>query len=221
MRRETLAVNEFYHIFTKSIAEFKIFNSNTDFSRMLNLMRYYQREKPPIKFSKFIKSDKIKQKYSDTNDFLSNRNKIVEIIAYCIMPTHLHLILKQVKEDGISTFISNILNSYSHYFNLKYRRKGPLWEGRFKSILVETDEQLIHLTRYIHLNPVTARLVEKPEEWLNSSYKEYLLEVNNNDRICKYDDVLDIEPSSYKEFVEDRIAYQRELVAMKALLIEG
>jgi putative transposase len=151
---------------------------------------------------------------------LQEKERLVQIIAYCIMPTHLHLILKQLKENGISTFIGNVLNSYSRYFNTKYRRKGPLWEGKFKNVLVKTDEQLLHLTRYIHLNPSTAFLVDRPEEWLASSYQEYLLKVNNIERICKFEDVLEIEPSSYRKFIEDRISYQRELAVIKEMLLE-
>jgi putative transposase len=79
------------------------------------------------------------------------------------MPTHIHLVLRQLKDGGISKFMSNILNSYSRYFNIKHNRKGPLWEGRFRKVLVGSDEQLLHLTRYVHLNPVTACLVDKPK----------------------------------------------------------
>ena len=116
--------------------------------------------------------------------------------------------------------MNNILNSYSRYFNLKHRRKGPLWEGRFKRILVRNDEQLLHLTRYIHLNPTTSYLVNRPEEWNWSSFKEYIRDASANDGICGYSNVLDINPSSYKKFVEDRISYQRELAKIKDLLLD-
>jgi putative transposase len=148
------------------------------------------------------------------------KEKLVEIIAYCIMPTHLHLVLKQLEDNGISIFMNRILNSYSHYFNIKHERKGPLWEGRFKHILVEKDEYLLHLTRYIHLNPVTAYLVNKPEEWFASSYGEYLQDVKKDDKICKYSEILEIEPKSYREFIEDRISYQRELAKIKHLVMD-
>ncbi len=134
------------------------------------------------------------------------------------MPTHLHLILKQLKENGISIFMGNLLNSYSRYFNIRYKRKGPLWEGRFKSILIENGEYLLHLTRYIHLNPTTANLVRKPEDWELSSYKEYIL--NKKDALCDYSDLLDISKKSYREFVEDRISYQKELHKIKRLILE-
>jgi len=84
--------------------------------------------------------------------------------------------------------------------------------------LVETDEQLLHLTRYIHLNPVTAYLVNNPIDWKWSSYGEYISDDKNG--ICKFDDILDMKPDSYKKFVEDRILYQRELAKIKGLLFD-
>lgn len=218
MRKYELVVGQVYHVFTKSIAEFKIFNNKSSYRRMIEVMRYYQK-KPLIKFSRFIKSQKIIQKNFKKSPF-NDKEKLVEIIAYCLMPTHLHLILKQLKENSISIFMSNILNSYTRYFNTKHKRKGPLWEGRFKNVLIENDEQLLHLTRYIHLNPITAYLVGKPEDWFASSYKEYLLEVENEDRLCNYNEILEINPKLYKEFVEDRVSYQRELARTKSLILE-
>ncbi|MCK4936840.1 MAG: hypothetical protein KAR84_08300, partial [Elusimicrobiales bacterium] len=97
---------------------------------------------------------------------------------------------------------------------------GPLWEGKFKAIVIESNSYLIHLTRYLHLNPTTASLVETPIEWKYSSYAEYILAKQNENRICEYDDILEIKPDTYKTFVEDRISYQRELAKIKDLIIE-
>lgn len=215
-----MATGEVYHVFNKSIAGFEIFNDRNEFLRMINVIRYYQKEKPTVKFSAFIKSSEAKQNRTDRNISYPDKEKLVEIIAYCLMPTHLHLIVRQLKEKGISTFMNNVLNSYTRYFNTRHKRKGPLWEGRFKSVLIKTDEQLLHLTRYVHLNPTTAYLVDKLEAWSASSYQEYVGKVDDNDRICKYDEFLKIKPSAYKEFVEDRVSYQRELAKIKDLSIE-
>jgi putative transposase len=136
------------------------------------------------------------------------------------MPTHVHFVLKQLSENGISIFIGNLLNSYTRYFNTKHKRKGPLWEGRFKSVLVREQGQLLHLTRYVHLNPVTAGLVDKPEEWAASSYREYIGIVSGKNRICDFKGVLDIDRRRYAKFVEDRIAYQRQLAWMRKLILE-
>lgn len=210
--RGLLITGEIYHIFNKSIAEFKIFNNTSESFRMLEEMRYYQKQGNSFSFSRFSKLENA--------NYLSEDKKAVEIIAYCIMPTHIHLVLKQLKDKGITFFMNNILNSYSRYFNLKHKRKGPLWEGRFKRVLVEDDEQLLHLTRYIHLNPVTAYLVDDPLKWETSSYKEYVCGGNLKDGICRYEDVLVIDTVSYKRFVEDRISYQRELAKLKHIIFE-
>jgi putative transposase len=211
-----LVNGEVYHVFNRSIAEFKIFNDDSHLSRIINVIRYYQIAKPVYCFSNFIK---MKQK-SLILDSPSGEGRLVDIIAYCIMPTHLHLILKQLKNNGISIFLSNVLNSYSRYFNIRHKRKGPLWEGRFKSVIVENDEQLLHLTRYLHLNPVTAYLVDNPRDWIMSSYREYLQEIEEKDRICRYEGILEINSESYCKFVEDRISYQRTLAKIKGLMLE-
>lgn len=187
---------------------------------MFNTIRYYQRGGHKVNFSNFFRPCKAKKEFFMDCTALQSKMKLVEIIAYCLMPTHFHLILKQLIDDGISTFMNNMENSYSRYFNLKHKRKGPLWEGRFKSVLIKTDAQLLHLTRYIHLNPTTSHLVNGPEKWLMSSYNEYLAKIDENKKICNYNGVLDIEPTAYKRFVEDRISYQRELAQIKEQILE-
>ncbi|MFH1855986.1 MAG: transposase [Candidatus Omnitrophota bacterium] len=220
--KRVLVTGQVYHIFNKSIANYKIFTNNSDYVRIRNSFQFYKIDKVPFKLSKFLNREGMEEnsfgKYFSA--VVGNKDKLVQIIAYCVMQTHIHLILKQLKDDGITIFMGNLLNSYARYFNLKYKRKGPLWESRFKDVLIETDEQLLHFTRYIHLNPVTAYLVENAEDWVMSSYKEYLSAIDSDDQICEYKDVLDIKPSQYKEFVEDRIDYQRELAKIKKLLID-
>jgi len=213
MRRECLGTGEIYHVCNKSIAGFRIFNNDAEFLRIRELMQYYQVQRQHPSFSKFKES-------GIQNPNVCNNKKLVQIICHSPMPTHIHLTLKQLIDKGISIFMGNLLNSYSRYFNIKHNRKGPLWEGRFKAVLVQTDEQLLHLTRYIHLNPVTARLVDKPEDWLHSSYREYVSMNDSRDKICQFDDLLDICPAAYKEFTEDRISYQRELAKIKNLLLD-
>lgn len=219
-RKNRLVEGQTYHIFNRSIAEFKIFNNECDFQRMFYLMRYFQIQHPPVSFSVFMRLEKVKQdgfeKYFSL--IAKDQQKIVQIIAYCLMPAHIHLILKQLSPSGISIFMSNILNSYTRYFNIKHHRKGPLWESKFQNVPVENDEQLLHLTRYVHLNPTSATLVKKPQDWQFSSYKEYLGKAEYS--ICEFADLLDIQPAKYKEFVQDRIAYQRELAKIKKIILE-
>jgi len=213
-RNNTISVDNLYHIYNKSIAGYKIFNYDEDYERMIWEIKYYSLKETPCKFSRFMKFHKAKEMS------LKEGDRIVEIIAYCIMPTHIHFILTPLVENGISKFMNLILQSYSKYFNLKHDRKGPLWEGRFKDILIDSDEYLLHLTRYIHLNPVTAKLVERAEDWEFSSYREFLNITDKDKKICKFSPYLDIKPASYKKFVDDQKDYQRALAEIKRLILE-
>lgn len=211
IREVSLVTSEIYHICNKSIAGFRIFNNDMDYERMMESMHFYIAETVPCKFSAYktlkdIEIDKSKRK--------------VDILAYCLMPTHIHLILKQNRNNGIEKFVSLISQSYSQYFNARHARKGPLWEGRFKNVLFENDEQLLHTTRYIHLNPATARLTDDPGNWVYSSYNEYMKMVPPGKRLCNFHDLLKIEPKSYRKFVLDQIDYQRQLALIKKITLD-
>lgn len=222
-RRETLATGETYHIFNRSIADFVIFNNRDEFIRMLQLIEYYRIENE-LKFSDFLELEIVQKKgfYQAIKSFSKNEEELVQFIAYCLMPTHVHFVLKQVSKNGISQFIGKICNSYTRYFNTVHKRKGPLWESRFKNVLVDDDTQLLHLTRYVHLNPVTISLVKRAEDWQFSSYNEYILKEKAIDinKICQFEDLLEIKPLLYRKFVNDRVSYQKELAKIKQLLIE-
>ncbi|MCL5407464.1 MAG: transposase [Patescibacteria group bacterium] len=216
-RKNKLENNYIYHVINRSIASYQIFNTDNDYLRMIMLFCFYQRENLPTKFSMFLRQQGVQNfgfyQYFKT---IVKEEKIVEIIAYCLMSNHIHLVLKQLKENGISIFMGNVLNSYTRYFNTLHKRKGPLWESKFRHILVESDEQLLHLTRYIHLNPCSANMVKKPELWQYSSYLEYLKP--NNDNITSYDDLMEIDPKNYQKFVNDRKDYQRQLSIIKKII---
>jgi len=218
-RKNPLVTNQYYHIFSRSIADFIIFNSSQEYERMLRLINLFRFQNFNYKFAEFndlnLKTQKIiVEKLINTN------NTLVEIAAFCFMPSHIHLILKQLVDMGIAKYISRVLNSYSRYFNVKHRRTGPLWASRFKSVLISNDTQLLHLTRYIHLNPTSAGLVNKPEDWKFSSYDEYINAISNNYGICKFHNIIDKKPKDYRKFVEDRKSYQRELSIIKNALID-
>lgn len=217
--REDLLVNgEYYHIFSRSIAKFIVFNNAKEYSRMFEVLRLYQFKDFDYKYSRFLDLD-IQLQDSIWSALIANNKRLVEIVAYCIMPTHFHLILKQVTSDGISKYLSKVLNSYTRYFNLRHKRIGPLWSGRFKNVLVTGDEQLYHLTRYIHLNPVSAELVEKPQDWKFSSCNEYF-NIPRINSICIFNDIIDMTSEQYRNFALDNINYQKELSKIKRLLIE-
>lgn len=218
MRKELLVSGEYYHIFSRSIAKFVIFNNDQDFERFRSLIDYYRYKDLPVKYSKLMELTPINRKIILKNLHDSNV-VIIEIVAYCIMPTHFHLILKQISDNGITDFMKKVLDSYTRNFNIIHGRKGPLWEDHFKNVLVKTDEQMLHLSRYIHLNPVTAGLVKKPNEWVYSSCLEYF--DKTEDKLCNFKDIIDVPREKYKEFVSDQISYQKELGLIKHLLIDN
>lgn len=218
MRKHELIVGQTYHVFSRSIAGYVIFNNDEEYSRMRDIMLYYIKERPRLRFSEFLD---LSMEYQAELKLVDEQSvDLVDIIAFCIMPTHFHLILKQREPDGISRYFKNILNSYTRYFNTKHNRKGPLWETRFKSVPIKDDVYLLHLTRYIHLNPVSLSLVENPSDWKYSSYTEYLGQSGRATKVCNYEGLLDIIPKRYKEFVEDKMAFQRNLQQIKGHLFD-
>ncbi|MFB0534576.1 MAG: transposase [Anaerolineae bacterium] len=98
----------------------------------------------------------------------------LSVIAYCLMPNHYHFLLRPEEDRALSRFIQRLFNSYTQAFNKQQGRSGTLFGGRAKSVPVDTDEYVVHLCRYVHLNPVRAGLVAHPSEWLYSNYLEWV-----------------------------------------------
>ena len=149
-------------------------------------------------------------------------NKLVEILCFCLMPNHFHFLLKQLKDNGISIFISKFANSYAKYFNTKHERVGPLFQGRFKAVHIENDEQLVHVSRYIHLNPVVSSLIEEAalKDYVWSSYPEYLKLINS--QITDKELVMSFfkTEDKYKQFVLNQADYGKNLEQIKHLTLE-
>lgn len=221
-RKYPLVNDAVYHVFNKSIAGFRILNHDCDYQRLIKLIKYFSLQQHPVKFSKFYEKTHGKENKFDeeVNNLANQFGYQVQVIAFCLMPTHLHLAVKQITTNGISDFLRKTLNSYSHYFNIKYKRKGPLWTGPFKNVEIENDEQLLHVTRYIHLNPVTDNLVKKPEQWAYSSYQEYIARQKVDFPITVSEGLINISSKEYESFCNDHITYQKELALIKHQVIE-
>jgi putative transposase len=213
-RRLHFQNNQYYHVFNKSIAKYKIFCQKRDFQRMLATMHYYQYEDMPFKYSLFLKN------YGRTQETLADefqrltrtRKKRVEIVAYCIMPTHFHLLVQQKAAGGVSSFMHRVLDSYTRYFNIKYDRKGPLWVGNFKDVVIESSWQLLYTTRYIHFNPCEAGMSKNPKDWEYSSYQEFVSENPVKGSMVKSEDVLEhLHPIPYTDFVKNPDIYLNDL----------
>lgn len=221
-RKIPLVTNQIYHVLNRGIASKPVFLAKKDYQRTLKIIWYYQNQNPPLSYSHFLRLP-VKQK-SEILERLKNKEKfLVEIIAFSLLPNHFHFLLKQTQENGVSIFMSNLTNSYTRYFNTKNKRTGPLFQGKFKAIMVETDEQLLHLSRYIHLNPYTSYVVKTfkdLEDYPYSSLPEYLGRSRAN--FFQKEIVLNQfkNVNSYKRFVFDQAEYQRKLEQIKHLAME-
>jgi putative transposase len=134
----------FYHIYNRGVNKQAIFSREENYHFLVQHMQKYLRLYP------------------------------ISMIAYCLMPNHYHMLLFANHDGSPGLFIQRLFNSYSQAFNMQERRSGTLFEGRSKSKLIFENDYLFQITRYIHLNPVHAGLVQKPEDWAFSNYREFI-----------------------------------------------
>lgn len=139
----------------------------------------------------------------------------VLINAYCLMPNHFHLLAYQMDEKGMSQLMQTIGVAYTGYFNKKYKRRGPLFENLYRAVLITHDEQLLHITRYIHLNH------HDYKNWQHSSYSDYLSGtgrawIESRPILELFDSI-----SDYQKFVQDYEALQREHDILKKQLADN
>ena len=145
------------------------------------------------------------------------------------MSNHFHILLKQLTENGISRFLSDLQNAYTRYFNIKQEKRGPLFSLQFKSVHIETDEQFVHVARYIHLNPYSSYVVKMIDDLFNyqwSSLREYLPNYNQLEIpiISQIKDIMSFYNYKPKEFIADLLDqsdYQRELEKIKHLILDN
>lgn len=203
--------NSYYHVFNRGVEKRKIYLDEKDYRMFIYYMYIYL---SPIK--------QVLEKYPSLPLRLENKNlqEKIEVNAYVLMPNHLHILLHQISKNAISQFMKQITNAYTLYFNKKYNRVGGLFQGRFRAVKIDSDEKLVHVSRYIHLNPVVSKLAEKPENYQWSSYKNYL--GNKTEINCAKDIILSnfSQKNSYQKFVMDQINYAKSLKEIKHLCLD-
>ncbi len=218
-RKVPLVAGEIYHVFNRSITGVPIFPTSQYFTRFIELINYYRFKDTPVSYSQFKRIERdIRQQIMD--DLIKEDDRQVEIFAFCLMDNH--FLLKQTADNGIARFISNLQNGYAKYFNVRTERNGPLFQPMFKNTRIITDEQFLHVSRYIHLNPSTSYLVkiEDLENYKWSSLPGYL-SLNQQYAFVNMSFILDLlSKKKYKQFVYDQAEYQRELGNIKHLLME-
>lgn len=217
-----LVTGEIYHFFNQGIDRRPAFTDRKEYSRVLQTLIYYRFSSPPVKLSQFLLLSN-ENRVNMMNKLNTRKQYLIRVLSFCFMPNHFHLLTIQDKDNGISKFMSNFQNSYTRYFNTKHERIGPLFLDQFKAVRIETDEQLLHVSRYIHLNPFSSFIVKQIddlESYKWSSFSEYLS--SSNEGICEKNNILALlkNKEEYKKFVFDQANYQRELEKIKHLLIE-
>lgn len=215
MRRVPIVTSQIYHIFNRGVNKNEIFFKDEDYKRFFQASIHYKTKNSKFSYEKLVLT------FNDPVSLGREENEPkVQILAYSLMPNHFHFLIKQLVDDGLTSYIRQLANSYAHYVNVKYRRIGPLFQGRFKSVLIESDEQLIHVSRYIHLNPLVSDLVSDLKNYRWSSYLSYV--GNYNHGLCDPKLVLDFFKSKleYEKFVLDQEDYAKELERIKHLTFD-
>ncbi|MEK7588067.1 MAG: transposase [Patescibacteria group bacterium] len=220
VRKVILATDEIYHLYNRGVEKRPIFTRTRDYERAKEMIWYYRYQKPRLRYSHYKElSSEAKSVYIPT---LTSQPLKVAVLCYSLMPNHFHFLLRQEQDGGITKFFSAFCNSYAKYFNTKYKRVGPLFQGEFKAVRIEDNEQLLHVSRYIHLNPSTAFLVE-PENLSSypwTSLPEYV--AKHGESTCDTTLILSqfSKAEKYASFVSDQAGYQRSLNGIHQALFE-
>lgn len=219
-RKIPIAAGEIYHVFNRSVAKQPIFLYDRNYQRAIELIKFYRHKDLPLRFSHYNRLP-LEQK-GQIGNLIEESPIVIEILAFCLMPNHLHFLLKGLTENGIIQFMSNLQNSYAKYFNIRHERTGTLFQPMFKAVRIESDEQLIHVCRYIHLNPVTAYIVKTIEDLENYPWSSYMYYLNNSSSFIRKELILSYfkDIKAFKKFTADQVDYQRKLDSIKHLSLE-
>lgn len=172
----------FYHVYNRGVEKRKIFVDDADYKVFLNLLkRYLSKETSKDKFGR------------DGKTFYGD----MELLAFCLMPNHFHFLIYVNDEPrAMSNMISRVCTAYTMYFNKRYKRVGHLFQGRFKASRITTDEYLVHISRYIHLNP--KEYLDWPYSSLPYYMKDWVAEWVRPGKITSL-----YEPGTYGKFLAD------------------
>jgi putative transposase len=224
MRNIKIAPDEYYHILNRGSNKQIIFLDKNDRIRFLFLILHFQSaitfeniSRAVKEFAKSLTSvqHSVLNRGNGEIDIVKDivKSRTIELVAFCMMPNHFHLIIKEVKEAGIAGYMQRVLNSYTKYFNTKYQRSGHLFQGPYKAVHIQSDKQLLYLSAYIHRNPRELKeWFGKEKQYTWSSYQDFTLK-------NRFDNLLlpDIITGQFKNKGE----YQEFLNTSTAKTIEG
>lgn len=175
----------FYHVYNRGVNKRKIFKDKQDYAVFLSYLKEYLSVRDNEKLMEILADPASTQaEKSDARKLLGLNNFFgrIELLAYCLMPNHFHFLIKQKDKQAMELIMRSLMTRYTMYFNRRYGRVGTLFQSSYKAVLVETDAQLLNLTRYIHRNPHPGMILKGVS--LNdltsqpSSYLNYLKRIN-------------------------------------------
>ncbi len=207
-RGEVFSNNEFYHVYNRGVDKRDIFDDQYDIDRFHQSMVEFNSIDPIGS----IFENSFRKQLGDPTSKLPKNERLVNIVAYCFNPNHYHIILEQLVENGISTFMKRF-GGYTMYFNEKYKRSGALFQGKYKVKHINSNEYLLHLSAYVNLNNrVHGIPLGDPTSkcQIRSSWDEYVGQVKNH--FCSKDIVLDQFKTvrEYEKFALDALELMQE-----------
>ena len=172
MRKFQFEENKIYHVYNRGVDKRNIFLNNKDYARFIHYLFELNNRKKIFNIGRNFK----KSSMIEVQPQSLQRELLVEVLAFCLMPNHYHLILRQKKENGITKFMQKMGTGHTMYFNNGNNRDGSLFQGRFKAILVDKDYYLVHLLNYIHFNPLKLPdfNISNLEQYRWSSFPDYI-----------------------------------------------
>ncbi len=190
LRKVKFAPNEYYHIYIRTLLSTPHFKYSKNINRLMLAFLLANSTKSGDAFD-YLRTSQYSTPEKAT-EIAAGGEKLVDILSYCVMPNHYHLLLKELKNNGITDFVRKCNTSIAKYVNIKTDRRGPLFESRFNSKHIDTNEYLLHLSVYIHLNPLD---IITGKEW-----RKHKLE-NWNDKKKK---LLNYSWSSLRHFLSEK-----------------
>ena len=174
INRRNIITGEIFHVINRGTDKRKIFLDDQDYFRFIHDLFEFNDINAAFNLGRFLKHSQLIDFRSQSVRKLRSRKLIVEILAFCLMPNHFHLLLKQKKDNGITKFMQKLGAGYANYFNQKYERTGHLFQGKFKAINVNRQEYLEYLLYYVHFNALD--LIEPG--WRKGKIKDYQKVIN-------------------------------------------
>ena len=211
MRKTRFVNGEIYHVYNRGTDKRIIFSDNEDVERFIQSMEEFNVIEPigSIYENSFI----LKSNHVTVLKSQGKKEKLVNFIAYCLNPNHYHFLLEQVADRGIEKFMQRLGNGYTKYFNNKNKRSGVLFQGKFKSVHIDSNEYLLHVSAYVNLNNRVHKLGHRMSKLeivkSRSSWGEYMGDNKLGNGFCKKDIILGQfkNVDDYRNFAEHSLKF--------------